>query len=93
MICDKCGYNMPAECCVIGNYWDCTSCRTNPNGWTFEELPGVMLHTHDEILTQVRASDFEKYIRLKTEGILEEISREVAIWGAYRSGRRPLFLG
>ena len=22
MICDKCGYNMPAECCGIGNYWD-----------------------------------------------------------------------
>jgi len=27
MICEKCGFDMPAECCVIGNYWDCTRCK------------------------------------------------------------------
>lgn len=27
MICKDCGFDMPAECCVIGNYWDCTSCK------------------------------------------------------------------
>lgn len=40
MICKDCGFDMPAECAVIGNYWDCSSCKLTPK---------VTMPVYDEI--------------------------------------------